>query len=284
MTDFLVTGADGQLGRAVTGIVGSEGASVVGTSHEDLSVEDGELVRQRISAERPAWVIHCAAWTDVDGCELDPQRADLINGQGTANVVRACQEVAAGLIYVSTDFVFDGASCEAYSETVEPNPVSVYGRSKLLGEESVLAASQPNFFIVRTSWVFGPGGKNFVGAILARAQANQPLRVVDDQVGSPTMTHDLAQAILELQRAKPAPGIYHASNEGTCSWHDFACEILRRAGIEGISIDRISSSELDRPAARPAYSVLDCSKLASVRGCRLPDWREGLDRYLAESL
>ncbi|MDP6928462.1 MAG: dTDP-4-dehydrorhamnose reductase [Planctomycetota bacterium] len=284
MTDFLVTGADGQLGRAVTGIVGSEGASVVGTSHEDLSVEDGELVRQRISAERPAWVIHCAAWTDVDGCELDPQRADLINGQGTANVVRACQEVAAGLIYVSTDFVFDGASCEAYSETVEPNPISVYGRSKLLGEESVLAASQPNFFIVRTSWVFGPGGKNFVGAILARAQANQPLRVVDDQVGSPTMTHDLAQAILELQRAEPAPGIYHASNEGTCSWHDFACEILRRAGIEGISIDRISSSELDRPAARPAYSVLDCSKLASVRGCSLPDWREGLDRYLAESL
>ena len=284
MTDFLVTGADGQLGRAVTGIVGSEGASVVGTSHEDLSVEDGELVRQRISAERPAWVIHCAAWTDVDDCELDPQRADLINGQGTANVVRACQEVAAGLIYVSTDFVFDGASCEAYSETVEPNPISVYGRSKLLGEESVLAASQPNFFIVRTSWVFGPGGKNFVGAILARAQANHPLRVVDDQVGSPTMTHDLAQAILELQRAEPAPGIYHASNEGTCSWHDFACEILRRAGIEGISIDRISSSELDRPAARPAYSVLDCSKLASVRGCSLPDWREGLDRYLAESL
>jgi dTDP-4-dehydrorhamnose reductase len=159
----------------------------------------------------------------------------------------------------------------------------VYGASKLAGERAVLAAPRPGFYVARTAWVFGPGGRNFPKAILARARSGEPLRVVDDQVGSPSMTRDLAEAMVDLALSGTEAGVYHMTNSGSCSWHQFACEVLEGAGIAA-EVGRMDSSELGRPAKRPAYSVLDCSRLELVRGRALPSYKDALARYLAEEL
>ena len=164
-----------------------------------------------------------------------------------------------------------------------PAPVSAYGSSKLGGEQAVLEHGRPDFYVTRTSWVFGPGGRNFPLAILNRARTGEPLSVVDDQVGCPSMTRDLAPALVDLMLSGAAPGIYHMANEGSCSWHQFALEILQGAGIEA-EVSTMSSSELDRPAKRPAYSILDCSLLTEVRGQPLPTYKDALLRYLEEEL
>ena len=161
--------------------------------------------------------------------------------------------------------------------------MSAYGASKLLGEQAVLSAQAPGFYVARTAWVFGPGGRNFPKAILDRARSGQPMRVVTDQVGCPSMTRDLATAMVDLVLSGAVPGIYHMANEGCCSWHQFACEILAGAGIKA-EVGTMASSELDRPAQRPAYSVLDCSRLAEVRGRPLPSYQDALSRYLEEEL
>lgn len=279
---YLVTGAGGQLGRAVLQAAAARGEEAHGADHAELAVEDAVGVAAWVSRHRPRSVIHCAAWTDVDGCERDPDRAERINGQGTSHVARACAEAGVGLLYVSTDFVFDGSRGEPYPVDAEPDPLSAYGRSKLSGERAVLDAGRDDFFVVRTSWVYGPGGKNFPAAILARARSGQPLSVVDDQVGSPTMTRDLAEALLDLAAAGAGGGIYHAANEGTCSWHRFALDILERAGLASIPVATMSSADLDRPAKRPSYSVLDCSRLTAARGGPLPSYLDALARYLSE--
>jgi dTDP-4-dehydrorhamnose reductase len=275
----LVTGAGGQLGRAVVARARSRGHVVVACDHAVLAVECEDLVARTVEEARPDVVFHCGAWTDVDGCERDPDRADRVNGEGTAHVATACDRAGARLVYVSTDFVFDGGARRPYRVDDPPAPLSAYGRSKLAGESAALAVGG---FVVRTSWVFGPGGKNFPRAILTRARSGEPLAVVDDQVGCPTMTHDLAEALLDLAAAGASPGIYHAANEGPCSWCEFAVEILAAAGLGSIPIRPMKSSELDRPARRPAYSVLDCERLSRVRGRSLPHHRDALIRYLAE--
>ena len=277
----MVTGAGGQLGRAVLHIAGGlGGCEASGLCHGDLAVEDRDAVLAKISAIAPEVVIHCAAWTDVDGCEGDPQRADRINGQGTAHVAQACRAVGAGLVYISTDFVFSGDADQPYRTDSPTGPVSAYGHSKLLGEQAVLSLGDERFWVLRTSWVFGPGGRNFPRAIIDSAKAGKTLKVVADQVGSPTMTLDLARAILDLASAEAAPGIYHGANEGSCSWYQFARDVLDLAGMSEVPIDRISSADLDRPARRPAYSILDCSQLTRVRGRALPDYHDALQRYL----
>lgn len=281
---YAVTGARGQLGRAVLEVAAQGGLGAVGASHTELPVEDASAVEAWLATHRPRTVVHCAAWTDVDGCETDPVRAHRINGEGTANVARACAEIGAGLVYVSTDFVFDGASREPYGVDDEPAPCSEYGRSKLAGERELLSLQRDNFFVVRTSWVYGPGGRNFPRAILDRARSGQPLSVVEDQVGSPTMTRDLAVALLDLVDSGAAGGIYHASNDGTCSWHRFALDVLEQAGMGATPVATMTSAELNRPAQRPAYSVLDCSRLIDVRGSRMPHYLDALKRYLAEEL
>ena len=279
---FLVTGARGQLGRAVLDAAAARNIDAIGVGHGELAVEDAAGVAAAMERHRPDVAIHCGAWTDVDGCERDPERAELINGTGTANVARACTAVGTALVYVSTDFVFDGSLGEPYPVDASPNPLSAYGRSKLSGERAVLAEGRDRFSVVRTSWVYGPGGANFPRAILERARSGQPLSVVDDQVGSPTMTRDLAEALLDLGAADGAGGIYHAANEGTCSWHRFALDILERAGLGSIPVATMSSADLDRPASRPAYSVLDCSRLTALRGRPLPHYLDALQRYLSE--
>lgn len=278
---FLVTGALGQLGRVTVEHLESRGIQVVGCDIPDVPVDDMAVLAACFGEQRPTHVLHCGAITDVDGCETNPELAHRVNGQGTANVAELCSTRGAALLYVSTDFVFDGTAERPYRHDDEPRPVSVYGASKLAGETAVLDRGAANFYVLRTAWVFGAGGKNFPRAILARARSGEPLRVVDDQVGSPTMTRDLAEAMVDLILSGAAGGIYHATNTGSCSWHEFAREIAAAAGIQ-VAVATMSSAELARPARRPHYSILDCSRLSEVRGRSLPPYQDALRRYLVE--
>ena len=280
---FVVTGALGQLGRVSIQELESRGIEAIASDIPEVPVDDAPVLRAFLEEQRPTHVLHCGALTNVDGCEENAELAHRINGQGTANVAMACRDLGARLVYVSTDFVFDGESDRPYGPDDPPGPVSVYGASKLAGERAVLEAAQPGFYVTRTSWVFGPGGQNFPRAILNRANSGEPLRVVDDQIGCPSMTRDLAVAMVDLALSEADAGIYHMTNDGSCSWHEFACEILAAAGIQA-DVSRMSSSELDRPARRPANSVLDCSRMAEVRGQLLPSYKDALKRYLEEEL
>ena len=280
---FLVTGALGQLGRVTVEHLRSLGHEVVPTDLPELPVEDGAVVQAFVESHEPTHVLHCGAWTDVDGCETDPVKAQLVNGHGTGNIAAAAAAAGAALVYVSTDFVFDGRSDRPYRHDDLPSPVSGYGASKLAGERAVLGCRRDDFYVVRTAWVFGPGGRNFPRAILDRALAGQPLRVVDDQVGCPTLSRDLAEALVDLALSGAKGGIYHVTNEGSCSWHEFAQEIVAAAGLD-VEVAAMSSAELGRPAQRPANSVLDTTRLAAVRGRTLPDYHDALRRYLEEEL
>jgi dTDP-4-dehydrorhamnose reductase len=279
--DLLVTGAAGQLGRAVVAQANERGLRVQGVDVAEMPLHRRATIEQVIGEARPAFVMHCGAITNVDGCEAEPLLAYRINAMATAWVAEAASRVGAGLAYVSTDFVFDGTlDGTPYPVDAAIKPLSVYGASKRLGEEAVLAHERDDFYVVRTSWVFGPGGKNFPRAIINRARSGQPLKVVTDQVGRPTMTHDLAEALLDICAMRPAGGIYHAANEGQCSWHQFAIDTLQAAGLGDIEVGRQTAADLKLPAARPAWSVLDTDKLAAVRGKRLPHYLDALARHV----
>jgi dTDP-4-dehydrorhamnose reductase len=280
---FMVTGALGQLGRVTVEELRSRNIEVVGTDLPELSVDDLPSLRAFFADYQPTHVLHCGAITNVDGCETDRELAMRVNGQGTANVAELCRDAGAALVYVSTDFVFDGDGTRPYRHDDVPAPVSVYGESKLAGETAVLSHGRPDFYVTRTAWVFGPGGQNFPKAIMNRANQGLPMSVVDDQVGCPSMTRDLAAAMVDLVLSGAAGGIYHMANEGSCSWHKFACDILAAAGID-VPVATMSSSELDRPAKRPSYSILDCSRLTEVRGAPLPTYQDALERYIQEEL
>jgi len=278
--DLLITGANGQLGRAILDLAAQRGLTTLATDVGEMDFTDPDAVDTVVGASGPRWIFHCGALTNVDGCETDPALAHRVNGEGTAHIVRAARDVGAVLVYVSTDFVFDGNATEPYTEDQPVAPLSEYGKSKAAGERAVLEAGQPGFYVCRTSWVFGPGGANFPKAILGRARQGGPLKVVDDQVGRPTYTYDLAEAMLDLAASGAPGGVYHASNEGQCSWHQFACDLVAAAGLD-VAVDTMSSAELDRPAPRPAWSVLDNRKLAAVRGKPFPDYKDAIPRYLA---
>ncbi len=279
--DYLVTGALGQLGRVVVARSAQRGRTVTGVDLQEMPLEQRAAIVRVIGQAQPRFVVHCGAITNVDGCEQEPLAAYRINGLATAWVAEAAAQVGAGVVYVSTDFVFDGASAGVpYAVDAICKPLSVYGASKRLGEEAVLAHGRSDFYVVRTSWVFGPGGKSFPRAILDRAKSGQPLKVVTDQIGRPTMTHDLAEALLDLCESGAEGGIYHAANEGHCSWHQFAVDILRESGLGHVPVGTQTAAELKRPAARPAWSVLDTSKLAKVRGRALPHYVDALKRHL----
>jgi dTDP-4-dehydrorhamnose reductase len=237
----------------------------------------------------PDIVIHTAAWTDVDGCELDPKKAHRINSEGTKNVASACKTIGATLIYISTDFVFDGRKKDPYKESDKAYPLSVYADSKLKGEARVKRILK-KYFILRTGWLYGKHGKNFVDTILKKSKAENVLKVVDDQVGSPTYTKDLAKAIHALidkiaigysSRAgfNLPYGTYHISNSGSVSWYNYAKEILILAKSQA-KVAPISSKELDRPAKRPKMSVLDNSKFIKLTGHKTRNWQEALKEYV----
>lgn len=279
--DYLVTGAQGQLGRTLLAQLQRRGKQALGVDIQEMPLDDQDGIRKVLGQSRPRCVLHCGAITNVDGCEKDPVLADKVNGHATAWIAESCVGIGAALLYVSTDFVFDGRQHGTpYATTATPHPLSAYGRSKWLGEQGVLRHGRPDFWVVRTSWVFGPGGKNFPKAILDRARSGNPLKVVTDQEGRPTMTHDLAEAMLDLAEARAPGGIYHASNEGQCTWHQFAVDILREAGLGHIPVGTQTAADLNLPARRPAWSVLDTSALRAVRGRPLPHYLDALRRYL----
>jgi dTDP-4-dehydrorhamnose reductase len=276
----LVVGHKGMLGRAVVDeLENADYGEVVGVDLEDIDITDQERAMSVVTFVEPTAVVNCAAYTDVDGCETETELAFLVNGKGPGNLAVACREARARLVHVSTDFVFDGEKDEPYLEEDEPNPRSVYGSSKLEGEKNV-SANLEDHVIVRTAWLFGPDGGNFVDKILARAEAGEKLRVVDDQFGSPTYTRHLAPAIKRLLETDYR-GTVHAANTGAVSWFGFAEEILAAAGYE-VELEPITSAELAAPAPRPAYSVLNTDKLELLIGETLPPWQVGLEHYLRE--
>lgn len=243
----------------------------------------------------PEVIIHTAAFTDVDGCEGDPEKAEQVNVEGSKNIALAAKETGAAVLYLSTDFIFDGKSSRPYVEEDPPRPLSVYGRTKLKGEEFIRSLVSRHV-IIRTSWLFGAGGRNFVDTIISRAKAGEELRVVDDQIGSPTYTADLARAIrkliekiriqnLELRTETPEEegfyGIYHVANQGSCSWYELAQKILDYAGIE-VAIQPTTSEQLGRPARRPKVSILNCGRFRRVFGYSLRPWPEALREYLQQ--
>lgn len=278
-TKVLVIGSGGMLGHALMDVF-ARGHQVVGVDLPELDITDEDSTRACIAAERPLVVVNAAARTDVDGCEGDPGAAFAVNAGGAGNVARACEAAGARLVHVSTDYVFDGTSGRPYVEGDPVSPRSVYGKSKLAGEESV-RVSHDDHLIVRTSWLFGAHGKNFVDTILRAASARKELEVVGDQRGCPTYTPDLAGAIERLAGTEHR-GVMHVANSGICSWFEYARAVLDLAGVRGVAVREISSDRLDRPAPRPPFSALDCGRYASLAGAPMRHWRDAVGEYIAE--
>jgi len=272
---ILITGSTGQLGQELKKILDDE---LITPTHQQLDITDPNSIN-RIKELNPKIIIHTAAYTDVDGCEKHQALAWKVNSNGTRNISLAANELSSKLFYISTDYVFDGMKNEPYLEDDEPNPLNIYGKSKLSGENFVKDVCS-RFFIIRTSWLYGKTGKNFINTVISLAKANEEIRVVNDQIGCPTYAKDLAYNIKKLIPYE-AHGIYHASGEGECSWYDFALQIVRMNGID-IKVVPITSSEISRPAPRPPYSVLRNSRLGEL-GITMRPWQEALKEFLIES-
>jgi dTDP-4-dehydrorhamnose reductase len=270
---IVVAGARGMLGRELLGLLGS---AATGLTRDEMDITSLDSVRNTISSLGPAVVINTMAYTNVDGCESNRELAFRVNGEGVKNLAAATAETGAKLVHISSDYVFDGTKGRPYQEDDPVNPLSVYGESKLAGEEN--ARLNPDHIIIRTQWLYGRYGKNFVETMLRLAGDKEELRVVDDQVGSPTWTFDLSFAINALID-NGCVGTYHAVNSGSCSWFDFAASIFAEKGVT-IRLKPITSAELDRPARRPLFSVLDCGKLLRDTGIQLEEWRGALKKYL----
>lgn len=272
----MIIGATGLLGKPL--MHQWTGAELIGTGSRDLDIRDAARVREAIKENSPDWIVLAAAYTDVDGCENNPVLAFAVNRGGAVNVAHAAKLVGAKVLFLSSDYVFDGTKTVPYEINDARNPQSVYGRSKAEAELRLLEIS-PDVCIVRTSWLFGAGGKCFPDTILKLAASRPQLEVVNDQRGCPTYTVDLATAIIALC-GKNARGLVHACNAGECTWFDFAQEIVRSAGLK-TEVRPVSSAQMARPAPRPAYSVLSATSLQRY-GIEMPDWKDALRRYLDE--
>ncbi len=275
----LVTGAGGQLGHELVAAFADH--DVVAVGHDDLDVSDRDAVLACVTTTRPDAVVHAAAWTAVDACEGDPERAFAINALGTRNVAEASRRTDAHLVYFSTDYVFDGTKPEPYREWDDPNPQSAYGRSKLAGEHE--AAAAPSHTILRISWVCGAHGSNMVKTILRLAAEHETLRFVDDQRGHPTFAADAARLTARLTSER-RPGTFHLTNQGAVSWFEFAQAVLAAAGESPARVEPIATADLQppRPAPRPANSVLDNTALRAAGIPLLPHFSEPLTRLVRE--
>jgi dTDP-4-dehydrorhamnose reductase len=272
----LVTGAGGMLGRDVVRACELRGQRVLGLTHADLDLIDGSAVDDAIAGQRPDVVVNCAAWTDVDGAEDHEDQATRVNSEAAGVVASAAASVGARVVYPSTDYVFKGDKGSPYVESDLTAPLSAYGRSKLGGETSVAVANERHF-IVRSSWLYGVGGRNFVETMLAIGADQPEVLVVSDQVGCPTYTAHLATSIAALIEGE-AYGLHHLAGGGSCSWYEFAQEIFDQYGVE-CRVMASTTDMLARKARRPSYSVLESERTDAVK---LPSWRQGLAAYLAE--
>jgi len=291
---ILITGSSGMLGTDLCEVLGDshelagmdlkapspEAKGPADFRHADMT--DADAVEKVFAGVRPELVLHAAAWTDVDGCERDPDRARRMNTDGTLVVAGAAEKYGAALVFISTDFVFDGEKSSPYTEDDEVSPLSVYGRTKLDAEE-IVKRTVSRYAIVRTSWLYGRNGRNFVDTIIAKGEEKGHLSVVDDQVGSPTYTVDLARALKALSESAHVTGrkIFHVSNSGRCSWYGFAVRILAEAGLgDEVTVEPIKSGTLDRPAKRPAFSVLDNTRSLAATGFTMRTWEAALKEFL----
>lgn len=275
----LVTGADGQLGYDVVQTLLAQKIDVKGTSRHELDITSEESCHSYIQVYHPDVIIHCAAYTAVDQAETDVEQAYRVNAAGTRNVVVAAEKIGAKLVYISTDYVFDGMGNSPYHEYDNTNPQGIYGKSKRAGEILVQSLSS-RYFIVRTSWVFGINGNNFVKTMLKLGQERSQLKVVHDQEGSPTYTVDLANFLTQLIQTERY-GIYHASNTGICSWYEFACAIFKGANVE-VEVLPCTTEEFPRPAPRPKYSGMESLGIRMNGFEILPPWEDALSRFLNE--
>jgi dTDP-4-dehydrorhamnose reductase len=271
---LLVTGAAGMLGTDV--VAAGTGHEFVALARADLDITDADAVRSAVRDVRPDAVINCAAWTDVDGAETAEAEATAINGDGAGHVASAAAEAGAHIVHVSTDYVFAGDATEPYAEADATGPRTAYGRSKLAGERAVAAAAPGAHAIVRTAWVFGPHGRNFVDTMLRLGGGRDELSVVSDQVGCPTYTGHLAQALLEIAATRPN-GVLHVAGGGRCSWFELACATFAQAGMP-VTVHPIGTADYPLPAPRPAFSVLGSTRADAPT---LPSWQEGLAAHLA---
>lgn len=272
----LIFGATGMLGKAL--LRRWQGDELIGLGSADADLRNPDQVSKAVTNTKPDYIVLAAAYTDVDGCEINPTLANSINTYGATNVAKAAASCKSKLLFISTDYVFNGTKTTSYEVSDARNPINAYGRSKAEAEQKLLEIL-PECCIVRTSWLFGPGGKCFPDTILKLAETRPEIKVVNDQRGCPTYTMDLADAIVKLCRAD-ACGIVHATNRGDCTWHEFASEIVEQSG-RNVRVRPTTSNEFVRPAERPKYSVLSPASLDDLR-ISMPSWQSAIKAYLAE--
>lgn len=275
----LVTGVKGQLGYDVVRELEKRQIEAVGVDVEEMDITDAAQVETVIRNVNPDAVIHCAAYTAVDAAEDNEELCRRVNAQGTENVAKVCQEMDLKMMYISTDYVFDGQGTRPWEPDDERDPLNVYGQTKYEGELAVEKYVE-KFFIVRIAWVFGVNGKNFIKTMLNLGKTHDKLTVVNDQTGSPTYTYDLARLLADMIQTDKY-GRYHATNEGICTWYEFACEIFRQAGMD-VEVAPVTSDEYPAKAKRPANSRMSKKKLDENGFGRLPSWQDALKRYLKE--
>ena len=272
---ILITGAHGQLGSALSSLLQSTPYNVVCTDYDSLDITNSEAVESFIGEGKFDYIVNCAAYTQVDRAEEDADNADLLNHIAVANIANAALNCGGRVIHISTDYVFDGNHFVPYVESDEPAPRSVYGSTKLAGERDLFDIA-PDSIVVRTAWLYSATGNNFVKTMLRLGKEKDSIRVVYDQIGSPTYAPDLASAILSIIESETwVPGVYHFTNEGVISWYDFTKAIFRISGVH-CEVSPILSSEYKTLAVRPHYSVLDKSKIKSVFGVNIPYWEDSL--------
>lgn len=282
----LVLGARGQLGRCVVDALRAGGRwEAIATDRDELDITRDVAVRVALGEIRPAWVANCAGLTSVDACETDRQ-TDRVNADAVAQLAAACERAGCGLVHFSSDYVFDGTAPPGaptrrpYHENDPPHPLNAYGRAKLASEQH--ARTCRRHLIIRTAWLYGPHGRNFVNTILTAARRGEPLRVVHDQTGSPSFAADVAAGLVRLLE-RDAQGTFHLVNAGQASWYELACAALRLTGLTGVPVTPISSDEYASPARRPAYSVLDTGKYIATTGHVPRPWESALAEFLRKS-
>lgn len=276
----LVTGARGLVGRALVEHCQASGDEVLSYDHNGLDIADVEAVEATIVDKRPDAVINCAAWTDVDGCESNPEKARQVNSLGPENLARASRKAGAVLITISTDYVFDGQKKDFYTQRDQPIPISVYGKFKLEGEQRAQVA-HARTIVVRTGYIFGPGGKNYLSNVVSRVERGEKLKAINDYWGTPTSGRDLARRLRELAQLD-LPGVYHVVNSGDgATFETFSVEALRLAGLSTDALEVINGDSLGRPAPRPRNSRLKCLVSEAIGLAPLPPWQESLAHFVA---